>query len=341
MSDPSSVLAQPAWLWGLLLIPAVLLWRYYTRPQRQIGKEQRYADAHLLEWLLGTQDGDADNAWKPRLAWSLAWTLLLLAMAGPRWGYKQISPFRPKAELVVLLDISRSMDINDISPSRLGRAKQEIEDIAAHGAGIAIGLIAFATTPHVVTPITEDHAAVLHQLPALSSDLVRLKGSRIVPALERAQQLLGQRQDDTSRHVVILTDGDFADNREMPKQAEKLATENIHIHVFGFGTLAGEPVPAGAGLALIGADGRPVYSSLNEKPLKALTKAGNGFYIRADYSDNDTRALINAVLADADLQQDENRLTRVWNEYFWLPLLVAMLILLRLYWARADTRADR
>ncbi len=337
MNSAALTLAQPGWLWGLLLIPLVLAWRHYSRPVRRVGKEQRYADAELLPWLLGEQDAHGARPWRARLAWALAWTLLLLAMAGPRWGYEQISPFRPSSELVVLLDISRSMDIDDVSPSRLGRARQEIEDIATLGAGIGIGLIAFATTPHVVTPITEDHAAVLHQLPALSSDLVRLKGSRVVPALERAEQLLSARDDSTSKHILILTDGDFADDREASKVAARLAAEDIHVHVFGFGSIAGQPVPWNNGMALIGVDGRPVYSSLNEAPLKALAEAGDGIYRRGDYSDDDTRPLLDAVLSGADLEREESQQTRVWNEYFWVPLLLAMLILLRLYWARTDT----
>ena len=340
MNDTGLLLAQPAWLWGLLLIPVVLAWRHSTRPTRRIGKEQRYADAELLPWLLGEQDAGSRRPWRARLAWAAAWALLLLAMAGPRWGYQQISPYRPKAELVILLDISRSMDIDDVSPSRLGRAKQEIEDIARQGAGLSIGLIAFATTPHVVTPITEDHAAVLHQLPALSSDLVRLKGSRIIPALERAQQLLSASGDDISKHILILTDGDFADNREVGRVARRLAGEGIHLHVFGFGGIAGRPVPWESNLPLIGVDGRPVYSALNETPLQTLAEAGNGIYRRADYSDDDTRALLDRILERAGLQSDESQHTRVWNEYFWVPLLLAMLILLRLYWTTSDTRAE-
>jgi Ca-activated chloride channel family protein len=155
--------AQPLWLLGLLVIPGVLFWLWKSAPVRRAGQESRYADAHLMPYLSGAATMRMVHSRRALLAWALVWGLLSLAMAGPRWGYHQINPFEPGADLVVLLDISRSMGVRDVRPSRLERARQEIQDLVQSGTGVRIGLVAFATIAHVVTPITEDSDSLLRQ----------------------------------------------------------------------------------------------------------------------------------------------------------------------------------
>ena len=153
--------AQPLWLWGLLAIPLVIAWLMLSSPFRQRGQEDKYADAHLLAYLSGVATTRVVSSRKPLLGWALAWGLLSLAMAGPRWDFQQINPFEPGADLVILLDISRSMDVTDVNPSRLERARQEIQDLVNANPGVGIGLIAFASVAHVITPVTEDRESLL------------------------------------------------------------------------------------------------------------------------------------------------------------------------------------
>ena len=165
--------AQPIWLWGLLLVPLVIAWLLYSSPFRQHGQEAKYADPELMPYLSGMATTRSVRSRRPLLAWVVAWSLLSMAMAGPRWDFRQMNPFDPGADLVILLDISRSMDVADVNPSRLDRALQEIQDLIRSNPGMSVGLIAFATIAHVVTPITEDGESLLRQLPAISTDLVR------------------------------------------------------------------------------------------------------------------------------------------------------------------------
>ena len=182
--------AQPVWFWGLLVLIPVAIWLWRSSAKAARGPIHRYADPHLLPHLTGTRELKTAERWGRFLRWSLLWTLLIVAMAGPRWDYEDIRLFHPGNNLLILLDISRSMQADDVSPSRLGRARQEIQDLIKEDRQVRLGLIAFASVPHVISPITEDTYTILNDLPALSTDLTRLQGSRLDAALDRAENLL-------------------------------------------------------------------------------------------------------------------------------------------------------
>ena len=317
--------AQPIWLWGLLAIPLVLAWLLYSSPFRQQGQEAKYADPDLLPYLSGVATTSAVRSRRPLLAWILAWSLLSLAMAGPRWDFRQMNPFDPGADLVILLDISRSMDVADVNPSRLDRARHEIQDLIRSNPGMRVGLIAFATIAHVVTPITEDGESLLRQLPAISTDLVRLQGSRLSGAIERATQLLAGQEEDVAHNILLISDGDFAE-AGIEQQVRELYERGIRFHILAVGTANGGPVPG-----MMAVNREPVLSWVDEDKLKRLAKAGGGAFEFAGYRSNDIEEIFDAVMSHAKTKQNEKMQTLVWNEYFYWLLVPAMLMLLYLF----------
>ena len=260
---------------------AIWLWRSAARAAR--GPVHRYADPHLLPHLTGTRELKTQERWGRFLKWSLLWALLVLAMAGPRWDYTDMRLFHPGNNLLILLDISRSMQVADVAPSRIGRARQEIQDLIMQDRDVRLGLIAFASVPHVVAPVTEDTFTVLNALPALSTDLTELQGSRVGAALERAEGLLKGLPAESSRAILLITDGDF-DEPDLNDRVAKLAEEGIRLHVLGIGTEQGArvpaPPPAQAGSWITDRSGKPVVSALNTKLLEGLAAAGQGIYRR-------------------------------------------------------------
>ncbi len=316
--------AHPAWLWALLLPLAVWLWTRLTTPVHDLSRYRDYADAHLLPHLTGVRPPSATAMWRRFLIWTAIWTLLVLAAAGPRWDYRDVQLFRPGIDVMVLLDLSRSMDTTDVAPSRLGRARQEIEDLLRAQSGVRVGLIGFATVTHVISPLTEDGTNLQHQLPALSTDLVQLKGSRVTEAMLRARQVLNGQPKQSTRHVLLISDGDFGDEGYLDVAAE-LAADGIRIHVLGVGTAAGAPVP--------GTDGQPlrhprhgtVISGLNDSQLKAIAEAGNGIYREAGYGEDDTEALLRVFAERGAAEALADQRTRVWQErYQWLAGLAML-----------------
>jgi len=319
------------WLLLLLLAPLpVWLWLHMTSTREYSGRYRAYADARLLPFLMGRHDLPARQQWQRFLAWTVLWAVLVSAIAGPRWDFRDVQLFRPGSDLIILLDLSRSMDVTDISPSRLTRARQEIQDLIENNRHSRLGLIGFATLAHIIAPLTEDGNSLRVLLPALSTDLVELKGSRLTEALARAQQMLAGQPADSSRHLLLITDGDFGDGN-LEEYVKRLSREGVHLHVLGMGSEAGGPVPGAGNSPLRQQDGTPVISRLDEENLKKLAQVGNGIYQRADYRDADTTALLDSIGVVSHAEVVANQKTRIWNEHYYWLVGLAMLLVLPLY----------
>lgn len=318
--------AAPWWLLLLLLVLPVAAWLRRSTVYGSIARINRYADPHLLPHLTGSRELKATERWRRFSRWAMLWCALVIAMAGPRWDYTQAQLFTPGADLVILLDISRSMEVSDVRPSRLGRARQEIEDLINQNQGVRIGLVAFASVAHVVAPITEDGQAIRRLLPSISSDLVRLQGSRLGQALERAGTLLAGQPKQSRQSILLISDGDFADLELVP-QIKALAKRDIRLHVLGIGTVDGGPVPGRQGMFLTDSRRQTVESRLDQAGLEQLATTGGGTYQSANYLDDDTAAILQLAVSGSDLQAAEQQI-RVWNERFFWLLLPAMLVLL-------------
>lgn len=342
--------AQSEWLWALLAIPLMVFWRRRTRSAGSSARFQAYADAHLLPHLLRGRDarggrggglggGQGGGIW----IWVAIWVLGTVALAGPRWDYTEIVFQRPDRSLLVLLDISRSMDVDDVAPSRLRTARREIEDLIDGRGEIRIGLVVFASIAHTVAPITEDSAALRRLLPYLDSGLGKLGGSYPQDALREARRLLGLSQTEpgatrlNQRDVLLITDGDFAVSPELEDAVRALAHEGVTVHVLGVGSSEGGAVPiidpnTGDRALLIGPDRLPIRSRLESERLQRLALAGGGLYLHAGQRGDNSRRLLQAIRARQTGAADAEA-SRIWNERFYLPVGL-MLLLMMPWWLR-------
>ncbi|MBK1619850.1 VWA domain-containing protein [Lamprobacter modestohalophilus] len=318
--------SQPQWFLGLLALPLVALWLWRSAAKAARGPIHRYADPHLLPHLSGVRELRRTERWGRFLSWSLLWLLLLTAMAGPRWDSASVQLFHPGDNLLILLDISRSMDATDTAPSRLGRARQEVQDLILQNRELRLGLIAFASVPHVISPVTEDSRALLLTLPALSTGLTQLPGSRLQGALDRAEQLLDALPEDSAKAMLLISDGDF-DEPGLEDRVRTLAERGMPLHVLGVGTVEGADVPGDRG-PLLAPNGKPVRTRLDEDQLQALAAAGSGLYRLADYRDDDTRAILEIAAQSRLPAEISNDRTRVWHERFYIPVALLLLLLL-------------
>ena len=320
--------AQPWWLLAMLL-PA-LLWLLPAAKGLLNQRYKQYADAELLPHLLLNREQATNRRRRRFTLWSLIWLTGCLALAGPRWDFRAVDLMQPGADVVILLDISRSMAANDVKPSRLGRARQEIEDLLDRADTLRVGVIAFASIAHVVAPITEDHKTIRHVLPALSTDLVKMGGSRLEQALHKAEKLLSGQPPGISHSLLLISDGDF-DEPGLQRQVEKLYAKGVPLHVLGIGTAQGERVPkAGPRRGWItDSRGRKVISRLNEPLLRELAKIGGGSYQAADYREDDSAEL--AVVLQGDNEEQTvlaKGSRRIWHErYFWLVMIMMLLMI--------------
>ena len=330
---------QPAWFWALLALIPVALWLWRSAERATRGPIHRYADAHLLPHLTGSRELATRERWGRFFRWSLLWALLVAAMAGPRWDYTDIRLFRSGNNLLILLDISRSMQAGDVAPSRIARARQEIEDLITRNRLLRIGLIAFASVPHVVSPITEDAQALRNTLPALSTDLVKLQGSRLHAALDRAEVLLAGLPEDSARAILLISDGDFDEAAIIPR-IRQLAESGVRFHALGVGTEEGAPVPDNRGGWVSDSRGEQVVSRLNEDLLGQLATAGQGIYQTADYRDDDTEEILSVAVTEQTDTESTDESTRLWNERYYLLVLAAALMLLPTFRRVVATEAE-
>ena len=339
MAEAGFHFAQPWWLVALLLLAPVALWLFFSIQRAHRGPIHLYADAHLLPHLTGTRELDTGERWGRFLRWALLWTLAIIAMAGPRWSYTDVRLFHAGNNLLVLLDISRSMQVDDVSPSRLGRAKQEIQDLLYLNRAVRIGLIAFASVPHVIAPITEDTETIRNALPAIETDLTRLQGSRLMAALDRAEILMDGLPEDSAKTILLISDGDF-DEQGLVDRARQLAQKHIRVDTLGVGTEAGGEVPDTHGGSLKDTRGRPIVSRLNTFMLEQLAEAGNGFYQEASYREGDSEEILEAAAVLKPSKDEADESTRVWNERFFLVLLPVLALILPAFRRPYARRAD-
>lgn len=321
---------NPLWLWGLLLIPLVgVMYKFFYKPHSHISRLEEFIDKELLPHLLINSGKSQHSFWRSLLLGSLLWTLLIGALAGPRWMYHEVETFSPDQSLCILLDVSKSMDASDVKPSRLMRARQKIEDILNQASGVKIALIAFAADPHLISPLTDDRETIRHFLPSLGTDLVYLQGSKLSPALTMASRLLGAAPGH-NKSILIISDGGFEDGNAIT-MAHKLAQEGLKVYTLGVGTPEGAPLQEATG-NFIKKQGNTVISKLEKDQLQAISKAGNGQYLELHYADEDVRTLLAEITGGGKTEEKTHQMTRQWEDHFYLLIFPVMGIVL--FWFR-------
>ena len=310
--------AQSAWLWGLLAIPIVpILYSLFYKSQ-SAGLLERFADRHLLPHLVKSRGAAGSDIRARLLLWSAAWFFGVIAMAGPRWNYTDQQTFASAQDLVIVLDLSQTMNAKDVKPSRITRAREEIEDLLDMSRGISIGLVAYAAVPHMVTPLTDDVRTIKNLLPELNTSLVTIQGDQLKPALALAAVMLkGEPGNDKS--VLVIGDGNFQEN---DFAALAHAAHNATIYTMGVGTASGGPVPG---------DNGDRISRLQTARLQSLAAAGHGLYVEANYTNDDTRAILGRIAAARTKALTTPKTVRLWEERFYIPALILALLLLPLF----------
>ena len=267
---------NPNALWALLLIPALAaLWVASGRRAQVLV--QKLVAARLQPALV-----DKPGSRLPRLVLMLAGlALCIAALARPQWGEVTSEIKGRGRDVLILVDVSRSMLANDLPPSRLKRAKLAAEDLVRQLGSERIGIIAFAGTAFLQAPITADHAAVLTAIQELDPEIIPQPGTNICAALRCAEEAF-DRTEGGQRALVLISDGE-----ELEADGVALAKElsaKMRIFTLGVGSPEGSvlmvPSPKGGMEYIRDEAGKPVLSKLDESRLEEIATAGGGFYSR-------------------------------------------------------------
>jgi len=271
---------SPRLLFLLWVVPLAAVVLVYAQRKR-IATASRFADPAMVERLM--------PAFGPLRLWIKTGLLLagvsclIVAASRPRFGvfFEEVS--QRGVDLFVLLDVSRSMTVEDVAPNRLARAKSDIRDLMSKLKGDRVGLIAFAGTAVVKVPLTTDHGFYRMVLDDIDTDSAPRGGSLIGDAIRKAMEAMETR-NDRDQVLVLITDGE--DHDSFPAEAAKQAAERgIKIFTVGLGdTGEGARIPvrdASGTLRFVRHDGQEVWSKMDERLLQEIALATSGAYIPA------------------------------------------------------------
>ena len=196
---------RPWWLLGLL--PFVFLQLLQFQRRDVMAQWRKVIAEHLLPNMIVERD---QQRWTgPIAAMGMASVLLFIALAGPSWE-KRPSPFtEDNAALIIAIDLSDSMNQNDVQPSRLQRAKQKVMDLLALRGDSYTGLIAFAGTAHTIIPLSNDRQVIHHFLDSMSTTMMPIPGKSPEAVLPVTQDPDAFDFCDTGAQLVSVTQRDF------------------------------------------------------------------------------------------------------------------------------------
>ncbi len=270
------------------------------------------------------------------------------SLARPQKGMQWQTLDRKGTDLLLVVDTSKSMNADDVAPTRLERTKLAIRDLVERFPGDRIGLVAFAGDAFVESPMTLDHDALLQTLDAFDTTIIGRGGTDIGRAIDVAgAELQG---DSTHQKVmVLLTDGEDLESQGLDA-AKRAAEAGITIDTVGVGTAAGELVPAkndqGVTVGLTrDENGAPVRSHLDEAGLRAIAGATHGTYQPLGPDGRGLDRLYAEALMPHSHTEQGARVRRVYSEWFAVPLALSMFAMVLdslLGWRpRSRTRARR
>lgn len=313
-------------LWFYALIPLILLTLLQFRNKKLSRSWQSIIDPNLLPHLLVGQSVKQTS--RSSIVYALAGMLIIISLAGPAWEKRPQPVFKEQSALVIALDLSRSMNANDIKPSRLARARLKITDILNKRKLGQTALLVYAADAYPVSPLTDDVATIKALLPSLTTDLMPSQGSQTESAITLATQLLanaGIQKGD----ILLVTDG----FNKKAQDAISEAAKNHRISILAVGTIDGAPIPQAGGGFVKDRAGAIVLPKLALSSLQNAAQQGNGILklISADDTDiNTLSSLFNKNRFEAETSSKKSTLkTDSWYEQGpWLLLIVIPLVLL-------------
>ncbi|WP_130905649.1 VWA domain-containing protein [Pseudomonas sp. Sample_22] len=256
---------RPLWL---LLLPFAALMPWLWRRSRDMQRRLRSnIAAHLLPHLLITPQ---DQHWlRPVHLVSAMLMLGAVAAAGPTWEQDRPDFLENRAPLIIAVDLSPSMDANDVQPTRLEAAKHKLHDLIQRRAGARNALIAYAGSAHLVLPATDDPALLDTFIQALSTDLISKPGKDVGAVIDQAKRLLAA--EKTPGTLLLITDG--ADTSTLDDLNKKLDGGALQVLVLAVGSEDGGIIRDASGQPRTDSNGRPQLGRFDQAALKQLASA--------------------------------------------------------------------
>jgi Ca-activated chloride channel family protein len=321
-------------VWVALALVAVLAW-LELRGREVLGRFL----SHTMQLRLTERPSVARRL--ARLALVLATLLLgIIGLMRPqtRGAVETASAQRVQADIMIVLDVSKSMLAEDAAPNRLSRAKAEVVELIDTLRGSRVGLVAFAGRAAVLCPLTADHGFFRMVLRGVDTSSVSRGGTRIGEAIRKGVTAFGP--GSGARLMLLITDGE--DHDSYPRDAAREAAEaGVRIVTIGFGSETGSEITltdptTGATSALTDRNGVVVISRLDGELLREIALATEGVYIPAGTAALDLESIVDAHVKPIVRETEVVSRTITIERYRW-PVLGALLALVASVWVGATT----
>ncbi len=284
-----------------VLLYAVYLYRFWTINQKINVKKRR------LVWKM--------------LLRSLYFGLFLVALAGPSIGNAMKEIKQEGKDIFLAIDLSRSMNAEDIQPSRLQRIKFELKNLVKNFSSDRVGIIIFSSEAFIQCPLTFDQNVIQLHLDGLNTGLVPNSGTDIAAPLLMAHTkfMNDESQEPKSKAIILISDGeDFGG--ELDGTLEKLRDSGIKVFGMGIGTRAGSTIPRGSGVVIDQTTNRPAISRLSSENLKRIASQTDGDYFELSEDLQEIPQLIDAIANLEGTVMASRTVEASSNKYFYFLL---------------------
>lgn len=286
---------HPEYLYWLLIIPVFIAIYIFIRifNKRQFKK---FANSNLKGYLVPSLSTERSNI--KFIIFILIIASGILGFANLQTGSKMEEVKREGIDLFFCMDISNSMNAEDIAPNRLKRSKQAINNLIGKLNGDRIGIIVFAGNAYVQLPITTDYAAAKMFLSIINTDLIPSQGTETGTAVRLATKSFGNTEHNKA--IIIISDGEDHENGDAIKAVQEAAKLGIKIYTIGMGLEEGAPIPLYNQYGKKTGykkdkEGNIVITKLDDNMLRQIAEIGDGIYVRASNSNAGLDKIFNEI----------------------------------------------
>jgi Ca-activated chloride channel family protein len=310
----------------LALIPLLAIFFFIAQSYRKKAIK-RFGDTHLMARLMPEM-----SKYKHELKFvllSLCIAALVVAWANPQWGTKKEKVSRKGIDLFIALDISESMLAQDVTPSRLLRARKFGQDLIDKVKGDNVGAIFFACNAYMQVPLTADYAFAEMFISTADPGMAPSQGTAIGEAIDVSARSF---KEDNKNHkaLVIISDGEDHDGAAV-ESAKAAYDDGLLIFTVGVGSPEGAFIPTmvqGRSDFKRDETGNPVRSQLNEEMLKNIASTGGGVYFNLGAGSEQVAEALQQHIDTIEKQEFEQRVFNEYESYFQWFVALAIIFLL-------------
>ena len=303
----------------LLILPLILFIHLLLKKQNSF---ESHFSKEILEKITISSNLMSKNIKNCLLLFSLV--LMILALARPVIDQKEHKVKEELIPIIIAIDVSKSMLANDIYPNRLALAKQKLLKVLQISQHNAVGVVLFAKSAFVLSPITQDFTSLTFLVKNLDNNLNFDNGSNMLSMLEASNDLL---EDYNSKNIILLSDG--GNKKEYEKEISFAKENKIKVYSIGIALDKQTPIPTKDGY-MTDANGKIVTVGLN-KSISNLGLKSDGGYIDFSLDSSDVKAILKDIESEAKKEQMNSTKIKTYTELFYYPLGLALFLLLLNY----------